>query len=140
MLFINDMFKGVADRRQYVQGQIMFCMLMILKSGEKLSLLKNFHPDKCHVFKITLKREKSFDFIYWLGILDLEYASVEKDRGGPIRVTPTLSWRKQWESLISSTRSNLPNGQKQNEAKAYFVQNHGEELISALRRGVGCGV
>ena len=41
----------------------------------------NFHPDKCHVVKITVKRDKSCDFIYRLGILDLEYVSVEKGPG-----------------------------------------------------------
>ena len=43
----------------------------------------NFHPDKCHVVKVTLKRDKCVDFTYRLGITDLEYVSVEKDLGSP---------------------------------------------------------
>ena len=65
----------------------------------------NFHPDKYHVVKVTLKRDKCSDYIYRLGIIDLEYVSFEKDLG--VRVVPTLSWQKQWDSLISSARSRL---------------------------------
>ena len=65
----------------------------------------NFHPDKCHVVKVTLKRDKCSDYIYRLGIIDLEYVSFEKDLG--VRVVPTLSWQKQWDSLINSVRSRL---------------------------------
>ena len=101
--------------------------LMTQRSGGKSSLLKtmlfsrttsmcllrwsvlnkmNFHPDKCHVVKVTLKRDKCVDFtLYRLGITDLEYVSVEKDLG--VRVTPNLAWQKQSVSLISSARSRL---------------------------------
>ena len=83
----------------------------------------NFHPDKCHVVKVTLKRDKSSDFIYRLGISDLEYVSVEKDLG--VRVVPTLSWQKQWESLISSARSRLGLTKR----TCNFIKNRRQRLI-----------
>ena len=138
VLFINDMSKCVSPGTNIALYADDTKIWRKIESPEDHDILQNdinallrwsiinkmnFHPDKCHVVKVTLKRDKSSDFIYRLGILDLEYVSVEKDLG--VRVVPTLSWQKQWESLISSARSRLGLTKR----TCNFIKNRRQRLI-----------
>ena len=62
-------------------------------------------------------------YIYRLGIRDLDYVLVEKDLG--VRVTPTLSWQKQWDSLLNSARSRLGLTKR----TCHFIKNRRQRLI-----------
>ena len=138
VLFINDMHKCVSPGTKIALYADDTKIWRKIESPEDHVILQNdinallrwsilnkmhFHPDKCHVVKVTLKRDKCSNFTYRLGILDLEYVSVEKDLG--VRVSSTLSWQKQWDSLLSSARSRLGLTKR----TCHFIKNRKQRLI-----------
>ena len=138
VLFINDMHKCVSPGTNIALYADDTKIWRKIESPEDHVILQNdinallrwsvlnkmnFHPDKCHVVKVTLKRDKCVDFTYRLGITDLEYVSVEKDLG--VRVTPNLAWQKQSVSLISSARSRLGLTKR----TCHFIKNRKQRLI-----------
>ena len=138
VLFINDMHKCVSPGTNIALYADDTKIWRKIESPEDHVILQNdinallrwsvlnkmnFHPDKCHVVKVTLKRDKCVDFTYRLGITDLEYVSVEKDLG--VRVTPNLAWQKLSVSLISSARSRLGLTKR----TCHFIKNRKQRLI-----------
>jgi hypothetical protein len=83
-----------------------------------------FHPNKCHVVKVTLQVEKYMDkFPYYLGDMCLDYENVEKDLG--VKLVPRLCWNEQCDSLISRARSRLGLTKR----TCHFIKNRKQRLI-----------
>ena len=138
VLFINDMHKCVSPGTSialYADDTKIWRRIEsendnIILQNDINALLKwstinkmNFHPDKCQVVKVTLKKKCLVDFTYRLGINDLKYEEVEKDLG--VRVTPKLAWNAQWDALINSARSRLGLTKR----SCHFVKNRRQRLV-----------
>ena len=64
-----------------------------------------FHPDKCKVLTVTLKKNDLPRFTYKLGQTPLQYVQSEKDLG--ISITSNLCWTKHCNNLCSKANRNL---------------------------------
>ena len=64
-----------------------------------------FHPDKCKVLTVTLKKNDMPRFTYKLGHTPLQYVQSEKDLG--VTITSNLCWTKHGNNLCSKAKRNL---------------------------------
>ena len=64
-----------------------------------------FHPDKCNVLTVTLKKNDMDRFRYKLGQTPLQFLQSEKDLG--VNITSNLCWTKHCNNLCSKAKRNL---------------------------------
>ncbi|KAL5257075.1 hypothetical protein ACHWQZ_G012112 [Mnemiopsis leidyi] len=64
-----------------------------------------FHPDKCNVLTVTLKKNDMDRFTYKLGQTPLQFLQSEKDLG--VNITSNLCWTNHCNNLCSKAKRNL---------------------------------
>ena len=120
VLFINDIGNKVSsnsnillyadDTKLYRENS---CVADSLILQDDIAVLNDwaienkmkFHPDKCKVLSVTLKKNDMPRFTYKLGQTPLQYVQSEKDLG--ISITPNLCWTKHCNNLCSKAKRNL---------------------------------
>ena len=120
VLFINDIGNKVSSNSNillYADDTKLYreisCVADSVILQDDIAVLNNwaienkmkFHPDKCKVLSVTLKKNDMPRFTYKLGQTPLQYVQSEKDLG--ISITPNLCWTKHCNNLCSKAKRNL---------------------------------
>ena len=119
VLFINDLVQVLDSKTNillYADDTKIWCKISTIDDQQQLQhdideLYKwslrnkiNFHPNKCKVLHVTLKRNR-LDFTYKMNNIVLENSDHEKDLG--VIVCDKLSWSKHQSLVLSKARQKL---------------------------------